>query len=267
MKLNCLLLAGAALTTLSAHAISISSLGSAYTQDFNTLASSGTSSTIPSDWKFAESGTGANAIYTAGTGSSATGDSYSFGSPSAADRAFGGLRSGSLIPILGAFFSNDAASDINFLDIAYTGEQWRMGAAGRLDQIDFQYSTDATSLTTGNWISVDALDFTAPSTGGAVGLRDGNNATNRTAIAATISGLAIAPGAAFWIRWTDFNADSSDDGLAVDDFSLTARAAVSTAGVPDSLPSGIAVALLLSLVIFSRWIESRKHALVSLRRR
>jgi hypothetical protein len=33
--------------------------------------------------------------------------------------------------------------------------------------------------------------------------------------------LAIANGASFWIRWTDFNANGSDDGLAIDDFSLT----------------------------------------------
>ena len=28
--------------------------------------------------------------------------------------------------------------------------------------------------------------------------------------------------ATFWIRWTDFNVFQADDGLAVDDFSLTA---------------------------------------------
>jgi hypothetical protein len=267
MKLTCLLLAGAALTTLSAHAISISSLGSSYTQDFNILASSGTGSATPAGWSFAESGSNQNTTYAAGTGSSNGGDTYSFGAASASDRAFGGLRSGSLIPTFGAFFSNDTGGGINFLDIAYSGEQWRMGAVGRLDRLDFQYSTDATSLTTGNWIGVGSLDFTAPSTTGSVGARDGNVAANRTGVSSTITGLTIAPGAGFWIRWADFNADGSDDGLAVDDFSLTARAAVSTAGVPDSLPSGIAAALLLSLVIVSRWIESGKYALVSLRRR
>lgn len=32
----------------------------------------------------------------------------------------------------------------------------------------------------------------------------------------------IAAGATFWIRWTDFNAAGADDGLAIDNFSLTA---------------------------------------------
>jgi len=36
----------------------------------------------------------------------------------------------------------------------------------------------------------------------------------------TITGFSIANCATFWIRWTDFNITSSDDGLAIDDFSI-----------------------------------------------
>src|SRR5206468_3519580 len=89
------------------------------------------------------------------------------------------------------------------------------------DRLDFQYSTTATTLTNGTWVDVDALDFTEPVTVGTVGLLDGNAAANRRAISGTITGLNIASGAIFWIRWTDFDATSNDDGLAVDDFSLT----------------------------------------------
>jgi hypothetical protein len=54
--------------------------GSTYTQDFNTLASSGTtSSTLPSDWVISETGTNPNSTYSVGNGSSNTGDTYSFG--------------------------------------------------------------------------------------------------------------------------------------------------------------------------------------------
>ena len=34
-------------------------------------------------------------------------------------------------------------------------------------------------------------------------------------------GLSIADGSTFWIRWIDFNATGSDDGLGVDDFSMS----------------------------------------------
>jgi hypothetical protein len=54
-----------------------------------------------------------------------------------------------------------------------------------------------------------------------VGALDGNSAPNRTLLSATITGLGIPPSATFWIRWVDLNATSSDDGLGVDDFSLT----------------------------------------------
>jgi hypothetical protein len=125
--------------------------------------------------------------------------------------------------MVGASFTNGTGQTITALAIAYTGEQWRLGTAGRADRLDFQYSTSAatTSLATGTWTDVDALDFNSPVTAGTVGLLDGNAAANRTAVAATINGLAIAPGTTFWIRWVDFNASGADDGLAVDDFSIT----------------------------------------------
>src|SRR5262249_36532885 len=155
--------------------------------------------------------TNANTTYTAGTGSSTTGDTYSFGATSSTDRAFGGLQSGSLIPTIGACFTNNTGIAITSLAIAYTGEQWRLRATGRADRIDFQYSTNATSLTTGTWIDVDTLDFSSPITTGTTGALDGNAAANRTAISNTITGLNIPDGATFFIRWTDFNAAGADD--------------------------------------------------------
>ena len=205
----------------SGTAISLTTLGTAYTQNFDTLALSGTASTVPSGWAFSESGSSANATYTAGTGSSATGDTYSFGATGSAERAFGGLQSSSVIPTIGACFTNNTGKPLTKLVIAYTGEQWRLGAASRADRLDFQSSTNATSLTTGTWTDVDALDFSTPNTTAPTGAKDGNAVANRTAISATITNLNIAPNATFFIRWLDFNATGSDDGLAVDDFSLT----------------------------------------------
>jgi chitodextrinase len=192
-----------------------------HSQDFNTLALTGTSSTLPDGWALLESLTNANTTYTAGTGSSNTGDSYSFGAASATDRALGGVRSGSLAPLFGGLFVNNTGSTISSLTIAYTGEQWRLGTASRTDRLDFQYSTTATSLSTGTWIDVDALDFTTPNTAAAVGSLDGNAAANRTAINYTLSGISIPAGGTIYIRFSDFDASGADDGLSVDDFSIT----------------------------------------------
>jgi hypothetical protein len=203
-----------------------------YQQHFDSLANSGTTndiSTLPKGWIFAESGTNGNNTYAAGTGSSNTGNTYSFGTD-ASDRALGGLQSGSLIPSWGALFVNNTGSTITSITISYYGEQWRLGTAGRQDRIDFQYSLNAGSLTTGTWNDVDSLDFNSPVTTGTVGAVNGNDPANRKRITFTITGLSIAEGSNFSIRWLDFNASGADDGLAVDDFTLTPN------GIPANTP-------------------------------
>ena len=97
-----------------------------------------------------------------------------------------------------------------------------MNGTTTADRLDFQYSTNATSLTNGTWTDVNQLNFNSPVTTGGSGALDGNAAANRTARSFTITGLSIANGATYRIRWTDFDrTPGADDGLAVDDFSLT----------------------------------------------
>ncbi len=203
--------------------VSIPSVGTPVTQDFNGLANSGTSSTVPAGWAFVETGANLNTIYTAGTGSSNAGDTYSFGAAGNTERAFGSLQSGSLVSTIGASFANNTGTSITGLVISYTGEQWRVGTLARPDRLNFEYSLNATSLTTGTWTPVTALNFAAPTTAGTIGALDGNTAANRTSISSTIASLNIATGATVWIRWTNFDATGADDGLAIDDFSLTAQ--------------------------------------------
>ncbi len=216
--------------------ITITGFGTVLSEDFGTLASTGTSSTVPAGWAFLEIGSNANTIYTAGTGSATTGETYSFGAAGSAERAFGGLQSGSLNPTIGVSFTNNTSDTIESLNITYSGEQWRLGALGRVDRLDFQYSLNATSLNTGTWTDYDALDFIAPVTTGTAGALNGNVAPNRTLITSTITGLLISNGSTFWLRWNDFNPAGSDDGLAVDDFSLIA---CSTPDLCDILPIGL----------------------------
>ena len=209
----------------------ISLTASPYTQDFNTLSnnvSGGTGSVLPNGWAFAETGSGANGSYRSGTGSANNGDTYSFGADGSTERAFGSLRSGSVVPTLGASFTNDTGATITSLSIGYTGEQWRLGVTSRAvaDRLEFQYSVNASSLSSGTWVDADALDFVAPVTSGTAGALNGNAAANSTALGTTITGLSIAPGQTFWLRWTDTDVASSDDGLAIDDFTL------STGGTP-----------------------------------
>ncbi|WP_284618399.1 endonuclease/exonuclease/phosphatase family protein [Aquabacterium humicola] len=192
--------------------------GSTYSQNFDTLAASGTSSAMPDGWFFSESGTNADGTYNTGNGSNNAGNTYSFGATGSSERALGGLLSGSLTPLFGGQISNDTGATLLSVAISYFGEQWRFGATGRADKLDFQYSLDATSLTTGTWVNVDALDYGAAQQA-AAGPVDGN--ANRTAVSGSIEGLNLASGATLWIRWTDANVSGADDGLAIDDLQIT----------------------------------------------
>ncbi len=204
----------------------VSLTGGAYTQNFDTLSNTAGSTTnnltVPG-WFMTETGGGArdNEQYAVDTGASTSGDTYSYGAAAATDRALGGLRSGTLISFIGACFTNNTGSSLSSLDIAYTGEQWRLGTAARTDQINFEYSTNSTDLVTGTWTGVAALNFVTPDTA-TTGAKNGNAAADRTAKSSSISALSIANGATFWIRWTDTDATGADDGLAIDDFSITA---------------------------------------------
>jgi hypothetical protein len=197
-------------------------LVNSYSQDFNTLANTGTSSTVPTGWLFAETGTNANTLYTAGTGSGNAGDTYSFGAASNTERAFGTLLSGSLTSTIGAQIQNNSGSTVTKLKISYTGEEWRLGTASRTDRLVFQYSLDATNLSNGTWTNISTLDFITPNTI-TTGAKDGNIAANRTSLVYTIRNLFIPNGAVFLIRWVDTDASGADDGLAVDDFTIEAN--------------------------------------------
>jgi len=224
MLVLCALVAGEA---KAAGSVSISTLGTPYTENFDTLsnvAGSTTNTLTINGWYLTESGGGArdNEQYAVDTGGSTTGDTYSYGAAGSTERALGGLRSGTLIPVFGASFTNNSGSTIASLAVIYTGEEWRLGTAARTDQINFEYSTNATDLITGSWTGVPSLNFVTLDTT-TTGAKNGNAATERTTLNATISGLSISNGATFWIRWTDTEATGADDGLAVDDFSLTAQ--------------------------------------------
>jgi HYR domain/Lamin Tail Domain/Secretion system C-terminal sorting domain len=193
---------------------------SPYTQDFNTLANINTSSVVPLGWMFNESGSNANLIYSASNGSASAGDTYSFGPTGSSERAFGGVLSGSLTPLIGAGFKNTTGTVITSITITYMGEQWRLGSISDDDRLDFQYSFNATSILSGTWTDKNELDFTSPVIT-PVGSLDGNLGANKTLKTFTFTGLTFANNATLYIRWSDFNVLNSDDGLAIDDFSLS----------------------------------------------
>jgi hypothetical protein len=240
-------------------AFTIAQFNTASSENFDSLELV-TSSTVPAGWEFSETGSSANTTYGAGTGSSSTGNTYSFGAAGSTDRALGSVRTSGVASTFGTIVTNATGNTITDLLVAFTGEQWRLGALGRVDQLDFAYSVDATSVATGSWSDVDALDFIGPTTAGVTGALDGNAPENQQIVTHTISGLSLANGSSLWLRWVDFDASGSDDGLAIDNFSITAleisppdQGGGTPQAVPDSLPtSTIAMALGVLLMLASK---------------
>ncbi|MHA6718373.1 PEPxxWA-CTERM sorting domain-containing protein [Sphingomonas sp. RS6] len=227
---------GAVLAVAPAAQAQIALTGTSYTQDFNTLATSGTSNVLPIGWQLDERGSssaGSDDAYATSNGNAGT--AYAFGTGS--ERALGSVTSGSASPILfGAFFSNELGAAIESITLSYFGEQWRRGTAS-LDTLVFEYSTDASTLSNGSWSAFSALDFASivngTGSGSSSSAIDGNAAANRTAISATIANLMIADGGTFAIRWTDYDVGGSDHGLAIDDLTLTAALTPPAGAVPE----------------------------------
>lgn len=213
-----------------AQSISISTTGAAYNEDFNSLSISGASSTMPNGWYILETGANANTLYNTGTGTSNTGDTYSFGDDASSDRTLGSLYSSNLIPLVGAKFTNNTPHTINKLMVTYTGKTWRIGAANRVDRYDFQLSTNASALNVGAWDDYDLLDYITPgdpTTGGGY-LR------HSELISSPITGFSVSPGSTFWIRFDDYNSAGADDGMGIDNWSITAYMSPQCSAGPDA---------------------------------
>ena len=200
-----------------------------YTQDFDSLPTSGSvapNSVIPG-W-FVGTGTGAlvagNAL--ASTGNSNTGTNYNFGVVginAVTDRALGSVASGSTQRDTEFRFVNNLGTAITELTLTYTGEQWRVGGTSSVNNVlRLQYSYDGASFTAMG----AAFDFNTPLHAGPAGALDGNAVTNRVT---GIGGLFTLPtplanGATFYLRWADADDASADNGVALDDFTMTANA-------------------------------------------
>ncbi|MBE0646130.1 MAG: T9SS type A sorting domain-containing protein [Bacteroidetes bacterium] len=211
--------------------VSVSALSTPYTQDFNTLINTGSASFVSnstiSGWYHARTGTGD--LIVAGTGSSNSGALYSFGAASSTERALGsvGSSNGAVGNLWwGVRLVNNTGATITSLAISYTGEQWRYSGTAAAQTVTFSYQTgtNLTSLTTGSWTDVTALDFTSPIISGTTSALDGNLPANQTVLSTVLS-ITLSPGDEVMLRWYDPDHSGSDHGLAIDDFSVTAYGA------------------------------------------
>jgi len=200
-----------------------------YTQNFDNLGTVTTNvtdgnlnnlNTSLNGWYFRETGSTTNTTITANNGSSTGGDTYNYGATGGSDRSLGGLAVNNTVPTWGFWFSNSLGATITNLSISYIGETWRVSVTNRSDTIGFSYSGSATSLA-GTFTNASAFDYTnSPS----ATLTNGS-ASGLPVQTATISNnlsVSILAGGTFFLRWSDINISGNDDGMSIDNFSLTA---------------------------------------------
>lgn len=167
-------------------------------------------------------------------------------------RSLGSLTSGSVVggynvsQVLYGFQTlNSGSLTVTEISLAFNQLQWYGGTAASSDTIQFAYSLDATSLTTGTWTNVNALSLGDFING------DGGISLVTTPRSASITGLSLANGQSIWFRWTDNDADGGDAGAGLSSVSLNA--------VPE--PSTWAlVGLAAMLVLFRRKVTRRQRA-------
>jgi hypothetical protein len=211
-------------TASASHAQVVFVTPSTYFQNFDTLLNTGTANpwvdNLPAPGM---AGWYSNQVtYDADDGTSAISGQYSHGTTGQGDRALGSVALPGALIVYGARLANATGTTLGSLNVDYWGEQWRDGNNAFADLLQFQYSTNATSLSTGTWTSVLALDFNAISTVGA-GPVDGNLPAYRSQQVATLTGLNWANGTEMWIRWLHVG-NPSRHALAIDEVHLTPQA-------------------------------------------
>ena len=207
----------------------------AYTQNFNSLAMSG--SATWNDDATINGWYSSRTTYIANAGNTNTGSLYSYGSNGSGERALGSRASDNTGDVkYGVLLHNLTGDSIPNLAISYTGEQWRFGndLFGNddpdIDQtISVTYrmaATPITSLTAGTWLPISALTFHSPDdrrdgSGMGANALNGNLAANRVLLGAIITPTSgFVSGAYMMVRWYHPNDPLDDHGLAIDDVEI-----------------------------------------------
>jgi uncharacterized protein len=229
--------------------VSMSALNTPITQNFDSLANTGTPSWADNStilgWYAARTGATPLAAYTPSAGTSNTGSLYSFGAAGSTDRALGGVGSTTTGNMFWAVrLVNDTGSALTSVDVAYVCEQWRNGGNTTAQKLSFEYQvaspgtiTAATTPSSG-WIASTTLDCIGPVATAVASALDGNLTANKGTVSATIT-AAVPIGQEIWLRWADVNDTGNDHGLAIDDFAVTPKGAV--VGLPSLAINDVSV--------------------------
>jgi hypothetical protein len=125
---------------------------------------------------------------------------------------------------IGLRIQNNTGQTIESITVLYTGLQLSLAenGTGNTNSFIFSYhvsSSAITSLTSGTWTNVAALNYNAPNNSATQGSNQvsGYACTVSSNISSCINTPAIANGSEIMLRWSDVNNTYNDHHLAIDD--------------------------------------------------
>lgn len=229
-------------------ALSVSSTGYTYSQDFDTLptgtyttgnaaAGAWLNDSTLAGWEIYKADLTATTVLQIGGGAGNTGGFYSIGSSQSADRALGGIGSNNVNafgtvsgagPVPGApagyialGLNNTTGAALGSISVSFSGEQWRNGGNATAQTMVMEYGIGATFGAVSAWSSAgSAFDFTSPVVGATAAPVNGNVEGLVSGLGGTLN-VSWAAGSTLWLRWIEVNDIGGDHGLAIDDFKVT----------------------------------------------
>ena len=201
-------------------AITVTDVDFEYSQNFNSLPSTGTSltwtnnSTISGWYRHYDGSTappGRDAsVQTTGASNSGVGTEDGFlnvGQNETSNRTLVMRRANSFTGAVGVVFQNNSGAQLTGFSVGYTGEQWRRHGDDATS-LYFEYAVvsshnaaEFSVLSDYTWTRVNALEFVSPQIGGGNTGLNGNLAANRQVISPTMVLADIQDGEFLAIRW------------------------------------------------------------------
>ncbi len=222
--------------------MNLTTLGTAATQDFNSM-TNGPTSAVGSGFRIANGNAtdwSTGTLYTTLAGGTAaavgTGACYNYGdgaatNQSTTDRAVGFLASGGFAGDRSIILhmKNNTGSTITQLAVAFDYEKYRNGTNAAGCQMTFFYGSDGST-----WTSNTSGDnnYSADANNNAV------SPATSTSKSFNITGLSISNGSDYYFRWTyNVAAGTNAQGIGIDNVSITPSAAVPSVAISSNSPA------------------------------
>ena len=248
-------------------AISVNSAAYTYSQNFDTLASIGSTigqvawandSTLPGWSLYRQPAPGtALTTYSVDPGTSTLSAFYSYGAGGSTERALGGLfgsgnyfgtpapGNGAVAGWITVAFINNSGAALNGFNLTFDGEQWRNGGNASAQSMVLEYGFGSSFTSVGYWTAAgSSFNWSSPVTGTTAGAVNGNGVGKVAGVGGTAN-VTWNAGDTLWLRWVENNDSGNDHGMAIDNLVFTA--------VPEAASSGlIAATLLVGLALWKR---------------